>query len=112
MTVAATNQPRRTRTLPTQNGGFSVNQKLTPGTHMEAAEYASFLARCVRALGRRAESGDVEALKELVSLRRTVTQTRDLAAVALHDKQGWSWGEVALALGISRQAAQQRWGRS
>ncbi len=79
---------------------------------MEAAEYASFLARCVRALGRRAEAGDVEALRELATLRRVVNQTRDIAASALHDKQGWSWSEIALALGISRQAAQQRWGRS
>jgi hypothetical protein len=67
----------------------------------------AFIRRTLRALTRRAAEGDPEALVALVHLRAQITEEIPAAARGLH-AFGYSWGWIARELGITRQAAQQR----
>lgn len=48
-----------------------------------------------------------EALAAVVSLRRLADQL-ELAAVRVAIDRGWTWSDVAEALGVSRQAAHKK----
>lgn len=48
-----------------------------------------------------------EALAAVVSLRR-LAEHLERAAVARAIEQGWTWAQVAEALGVTRQAAHKR----
>ena len=48
-----------------------------------------------------------EALAAVVALRRLADQL-ERAAVARAVEQGWTWAQVAEALGVTRQAAHKR----
>jgi hypothetical protein len=94
-----------------ENGGFGVNPPLTPKRRREASEIGDMVARMTRALARRAEGGDLEALRALVRCELAVILAQRQAAKALHEDHGYSWGEIGLGLAISKQAAWKRWGR-
>jgi DNA-directed RNA polymerase specialized sigma24 family protein len=51
-----------------------------------------------------------EALAAVVSLRRLAEQL-ERAAVARAVAEGWTWAQVAEALGVTRQAAHKRHAR-
>lgn len=77
----------------------------------ETTEYSRFARRIVSAYGRRIrENGDVESLAELVDLADDVNRTLAVVVTRLRDEQGYSWTDVGHALGVTRQAAQQRFG--
>lgn len=78
---------------------------------VETPEYAGMLSRMVRAYARRVGDGDPVDLKRMAELADQLDQALDVAARAQHD-EGFSWGEIADALGITRQAAWQRFGRA
>ena len=68
--------------------------------------------RVVRSLVRRAQAGDINALEELVRIQAAVGQAIPDAARGLHAEPGlYSWGEIGRWLGMTRQAAQQRFGQ-
>lgn len=69
------------------------------------------ITRMLRALARRAGEGDVEALEELAGLQAILHEQLG-AGIAGYRAQGHSWADVALTLGSSRQAAQQRFGNA
>jgi len=52
-----------------------------------------------------------EALAAVVALRRLAEQL-ERAAVARAMEQGWTWAQVAEALGVTRQAAHKKHARS
>lgn len=79
-------------------------------THREAPEMGAMLARLLRAMARRAGEGDLEALAELRQLQDVLADAIGAAGRAAHDDAGFSFGEIAAALGITRQAARQRFG--
>lgn len=83
-------------------------------THREALELASFLRRMARALVRRAAEGDLDALTALVQARAAIDEAIVAAARELHDgrfpTEGYSWTEIGRELGMTRQAARQRFG--
>ena len=90
-----------------------VKDALTPErparSVVENDAYAAFARRVVRAAGRRVATGDVDGLANLMALSDEVERSiRD--AVSGLRAFGYSWGEVAARVGITRQAAQQRWG--
>ncbi|AVT38015.1 hypothetical protein [Plantactinospora sp. BB1] len=76
---------------------------------VENDEFAAFARRIIRAHGRRVATGDVEALRDLVALSADLDQAIGQAVIGLR-AFGYSWAEIGQRLGISRQAAQQRWG--
>ena len=101
---------RRTRARRARNGGFGVNERLTHRTPRQADDVAAGISRMLRGLSRRAEGGDLEALRCLQDLDRTIGLELLRAAHGLHVQHGYSWTEIGLACGVSRQAAHQRWG--
>ncbi len=94
--------------------GNAVNEDLTSkGTKpaIENSEYAAFARRILRAYSRRVAVGDIEALADLICLSEDIDDAVRRAVGGLR-VAGYSWAEIGARLGISRQAAQQRWGHS
>jgi hypothetical protein len=90
----------------------TVNGCLTPNPPTLAVEndqYHAFARRVLRAYGRRVASGDVDALAHLVGLAGDIDHAITHAVNGLR-VFGYSWAEIANRLGVTRQAAQQRWG--
>jgi hypothetical protein len=90
----------------------TVNTSLTPQRARPVVgndAYAAFTRRIVRAYARRIADGDVEALADLTSLASEVDAAMRDAITGLRDF-GYSWAEIGARLGVTRQAAQQRWG--
>ena len=67
------------------------------------------MGRMIRAHRKRVAAGSAEDLADLVALRAELDDAITDAAQALHDT-GVSWTEIARVLGVSRQAARQRFG--
>lgn len=111
MTSTAPKSAQRVRLGPTQNGGFTVNGRLTRNPDREARGTGDMIRRMVRSLSRRAEHGDLQAIVELRKLDAVVALETLRAVHALNVGHGYSWAEIGLAAGMTRQAAHQRWGR-
>ena len=92
---------------------FGVNPVLTVRRRsrpvVENDDYAAFARRVIRAHGRRVAAGDPDALAALVALGAEIDTATDLGVRGLR-AAGYSWAEIARRLGVTRQAAQQRWG--
>jgi hypothetical protein len=76
---------------------------------VENDDYASFLRRAICAFGRRIAAGDIDALYDAASLSAQLDLTIKEAVTGLRER-GYSWADIGLQLGVTRQAAQQRWG--
>ena len=90
----------------------TVKDPLTPnrpGRVVENDEYAAFARRVLRAYARRVADGDVEALTLMLGLSAEIDDAIAQAVQGLRGF-GYSWAEIGSRLGITRQAAQQRWG--
>ncbi len=93
-------------------GPDTVKTVLTPdrrGRTVENEEFAAFARRVLRACARRVAGGDVEALTLMLGLSAEINDAISLAVKGLR-AFGYSWAEIGSRLGITRQAAQQRWG--
>ena len=89
-----------------------VNRPLTPKRRyriVENDEYAAFLRRVIRAYSRRVASGDIEAITAMNRLAIDLEEATRQAITGLRGF-GYSWADIAMRLGITRQGAQQRWG--
>ena len=90
----------------------TVKTTLTPNRPArvtENDEYAAFARRILRAYARRVADGDVEALILMFGLAAEIDTAITEAVKGLR-VTGYSWAEIGSRLGITRQAAQQRWG--
>jgi hypothetical protein len=90
----------------------SVNRSLTPNGPrrvVENDEYAAFLRRVIRAYSRRVASGDIDAIAEMAATADHLDTAIGDAITGLRTI-GYSWADIALRLGVTRQAVQQRWG--
>jgi uncharacterized NAD(P)/FAD-binding protein YdhS len=76
---------------------------------VENDEYASFIRRVVRACARRVAAGDVDVLADMTGLATDLDEAISQAVTGLR-QAGYSWAQIAARLGVTRQAAQQRWG--
>jgi hypothetical protein len=95
-------------------GQNTVNRSLTPKRARRLAEnddYAAFAQRVIRAYARRVADGDVEALTLMLGLSAEIDTAIGQAVTGLRSF-GYSWAEIGARLGITRQAAQQRWGQA
>lgn len=73
----------------------------------EAPQITAMAGRVLRALARRAEEGDTEALEGLLQLQTQLSEAITAAGMGLHEF-GYSFTELADVMGVSRQAARQR----
>jgi hypothetical protein len=80
-----------------------------PKKTVENTEYAAFTRRILAAYARRVAAGDVEALRSLGIFASDVDTATRQAVTGLRTF-GYSWSEIADRLGVTRQAAQMRWG--
>jgi hypothetical protein len=93
-------------------GQNTVKNPLTPnraGRVVENDEYAAFARRVLRAYARRVATGDVEALILMTGLADEIDTAISQAVKGLR-AFGYSWADIGSRLGVTRQAAQQRWG--
>jgi hypothetical protein len=77
---------------------------------VENDDYAAFARRILRAYARRVADGDVDALITMTGLAEEIDTAIGQAVTGLR-QFGYSWAEIGSRLGITRQAAQQRWGQ-
>src|ERR1700733_6317708 len=92
----------------TVKGGLTPKR---PRRQVENDEYSAFVRRVLHAYARRVGDGDVEALALMLGLAEEI-DTAIAEAVKGLRASGYSWTEIGSQLGITRQAAQQRWGTS
>lgn len=79
---------------------------------VETADFDAFVRRVLKAYGRRiGESGDIDALVAIQRLRVEAREATYRAVHSLRENYGYSWTDIGRELGISRQAAQQRFSR-
>jgi hypothetical protein len=76
---------------------------------VETHDYAAFARRIIKAHAKRVADGDIEALRGLLALSSEVDAAVAEAVQGLR-RFNYSWSEIATRLGVSRQAAQMRWG--
>ncbi len=92
----------------------TVNAVLTPDRPgrgprvVENAEFTAFGRRILRAAGRRVAAGDVDGLPALAALSAELDSAITTAVTGLR-AAGYSWADIAARLGVTRQAAHQRW---
>lgn len=78
---------------------------------VETVDYVAFASRIIRAAGERVAEADDWELGELVSLRDDLERAIR-RAVAGQRSAGRSWAYIGDGLGITRQSAQERYGRA
>jgi hypothetical protein len=88
----------------------TVKTSLTAKPPVENPEYAAFARRILRAYARRISGGDIEALADITILAADVDDAIRQAVTRLRRDYGYSWADIGARLGVTRQAAQQRWG--
>lgn len=76
---------------------------------VENREYLAFLRRALRAAGRRL-GGNPDDLLALAEMQRELDSALTAAVLTARAQHGMSWTEIGRLLGVSRQAAQQRFG--
>lgn len=99
-------------TAPRPEHDHNVKPSLTPKRPRKLVEnddYAAFLHRVIRAFGRRIATGDIDALADAAFLSAQLDTTIKTAVSGLRNR-GYSWADIGRQLGVTRQAAQQRWG--
>jgi hypothetical protein len=104
----------RTSAADHQGSRSAVKATLTlhrPRRQVKNDEYSAFIRRILRAHSRRVGDGDVEALALILDLAEEI-DTAIAEVVKGLRAYGYSWAEIGARLGITRQAAQQRWGTS
>ena len=109
----AVKRPHDTSPAATPASQNTVNKSLTSNRTrrlVENDEYAGFARRVLRAYSRRVALGDIENLTLMVVLSDELDDDIRHAVNGLR-QVGYSWAEIGSRLGVTRQAAQQRWGQ-
>jgi hypothetical protein len=99
-------------TPPGRDTPSAVNKRLTPKRRKRVVEnddYAAFVQRAIRAYSRRIAQGDIDAITDMARLADDLDAAIRHAITGLRNR-GYSWADIGTRLGITRQAAQQRWG--
>ena len=89
----------------------SVKSRLTAKRDVEHGPYGRMVGRMIRAYGRRVAGADPEDLAVMLLLRDDLERAIEAAVIGQREGQGASWADVARGLGVTRQAAQMRYGK-
>jgi hypothetical protein len=96
---------------PLLNGEPNVNWKPgKPIKERKSVRHTLAGARLMIRSASRRSTGDLPDLVELVKLDREVDAALKAMVARLRDTDGASWADVGRVLGVTRQAAQQRFG--
>jgi hypothetical protein len=85
---------------------------MSASKRVENDEFRAAIARMIRAYGERVADADDFDLGEMVTLRDDLERAINAAITGQRATYGYSWSVIGNALGITRQAAQQRYGAS
>jgi hypothetical protein len=88
----------------TAGGGYDTRQ---PASRKQSVRRVR--AAHPAAYARRVSAGDIDALADITILAVDIDDAIRRAVTGLRDT-GYSWAEIGTRLGVTRQAAQQRWG--
>lgn len=108
-----TRTPRKGRTMATTKTDRDVRAPKTnkAGRYRQTPEYVGFVRRAIRALTTRVGvEADIEGLPAMLDLQRQLDESIGVAVAGLRTA-GYSWAEIGSRIGMTRQGAQQRWGR-
>jgi hypothetical protein len=92
-------------------GRSSVKARLTPTGDGGRSRTMNTPRSCGASYARRVAAGDADALADMTRLATELDEAISQAVTGL-GATGYSWAEIAARLGVTRQAAQQHWGRS
>lgn len=112
MTAALPEPQPDPKTSPT------VNPTLTPKParrrtrrDVENPEYIDFTRRIIRrAVERIGRDGDLEGLADLADLQNVIAAAIADSVTELREEHAFPWSEIGRVLGVTRQAAQQKYG--
>jgi hypothetical protein len=76
----------------------------------DTTEYAAMMGRMLRAYSKRVGDADPEDLAAMLAVYAQFGVAIQDAVTAQRARHGTSWAEIGRGAGITRQAAQQRWG--
>lgn len=74
----------------------------------ESPDVGAMVLRMLRSLVERAAEGDLEAIEQLAMIEARAGKAVGAAMMRAHDGAGYSWTELAGAVGTTRQAARAR----
>jgi uncharacterized protein with PIN domain len=77
----------------------------------ETADYVAMMRRMTRGLGRRLADGDPADVASALDVSRELDRVIKESVRAMREAHGFSWAQIADELGMTRQAAQQRFGK-
>jgi hypothetical protein len=78
---------------------------------VENTEFAAFTRRILYAYARRVAAGDIEALRSMTVFVSDVDAATRQAISGLREC-GYSWSEIAGRIGVAKQSAQERYGKT
>jgi hypothetical protein len=79
--------------------------------YVETRDFGAMVTRMLRAYGRRVATADMDDLRDMAAMRQTLDEVIAATVRHLRDQQDFSWAAIGEAVGTTRQAAQQRYGR-
>lgn len=77
----------------------------------ETTDYAAMMRRMVKGYGRRVGNADPEDLAEMLALQAVLSESIRDAVQTQRADHGRSWADIARGAGMTRQAAQMKWGK-
>jgi hypothetical protein len=90
---------------------LTANRRPRRRRSVETKEFGAMVTRMIRAYGRRVANADMEDLTDMVAMRALLDEAITTAVSHLRDHHEFSWAAIGDAVGTTRQAAQQRYGR-
>lgn len=81
-----------------------------PRVPQDTDQLGDAVMRLINAVARRGMEGDLESLVQVLRMQGEAKDLAELVAFKLHHVHGYTWADIGRAAGISKQAAEQRWG--
>lgn len=78
----------------------------------ETTDFGKMVGRMIRSYGQRVADADEVDLAQMMKMRDDIERALVIAVHGQRTKWGRSWAYIAEGAGITRQAAQQRWGKA